>query len=175
MNHAAVRKRDHLLQHMVDGLPIEHAARPSRVIGHHAADRCPAGRRNVGRKSNFKRSELRIELIKNDSGLNPHPELAFIYFEYSVVILRNIDLQAFADRLSGLRGAAAAHGDGNFVLTADLQSPKDLFSRLRDHDAQRANLINACVGRIKRPREIIEANFSDVGALEVGLKNCGGL
>ena len=100
-----------LLQHVVDGLAIEHAARAAGIVGHHAADGGAAGGGDIGRKAQPERRKLRVQFVQHDARLHAHPALFGIHFEQAAVIFRSIDLQPFADGLARLRRAAAAHGD----------------------------------------------------------------
>ncbi len=151
---------DRLLQHVIDGLAVQHAARAAGIVGHHAADGGAAGGGNIRREAQAQRRELRVQLIEHDARLDARPALLRVHFEHAVVIFRGIDLNAFADRLPGLRRAAAAHGDGTAEAPADLDDADDILARLRNHDAQRPDLIDAGVGRIERARDRVEADFA---------------
>ena len=53
--------------------------------------------------------ELRVQLVEHDARLDARPALRDVHFEHAVEVLRRVDLKAGADRLAGLRRAAAAH------------------------------------------------------------------
>ena len=80
-----------LLQHVIDRLAEEYAARPARIVGHHAADSGAAGRGNVGSKTQSQRRQLCVELVQNDARFNPDPTLFRVYFQYTVVVLRSVN------------------------------------------------------------------------------------
>ena len=82
-------------------------------------------------------------------GSHAHPALLGIQFEDLVVIFRGVDLNPFADRLSGLRRAAAAHGEGAAEAMADLDRADEILARFGNDDAQRADLVDAGVGGVK--------------------------
>ena len=111
MRDGTIGKDDFLLQHVVDGLAVEDGARAARIVRHHAADGGAAGGRNVGCEAKTVRTQCGVEFIEHDAWLDAHPAFFHIEFENPVVIFRGVDLQARADRLTGLRGAAAAQCD----------------------------------------------------------------
>ena len=74
-------------------------------------------------------------------------------------MFRDIDNDAFADRLASLRSTTAPHRDR--ALLPDT-APNDLyqgFLRARNQNALRADFINARVSGIKRPIYRIETNL----------------
>ena len=73
--------------------------------------------------------ELRIQFVEHDAGLDAHPSFLDIQLEDVVVILRRVDLQALADRLPGLRRAAAAHRERASELAADFDDADDVLAR----------------------------------------------
>ena len=157
---AAVGKQHGLLQNVIDGLAVKHAARAAGIVGHHAADGGAAGRGDIGREAQPQRSQLRVQLVQHHARFHARPALRRIHFEQAVVIFRSVDLNPFADRLSRLRRAAAAHRDGAAKAPADLDDANNVFARLRNHHAQRPDLIDAGVGRIERPRNRVETDFA---------------
>ena len=72
---------DRLLQHVVDGLAVEHAARAARIVGHHAADGGAAGGRDIRREAQPERRQLRIQLVEHDARLDARPALLRIHFQ----------------------------------------------------------------------------------------------
>ena len=98
-----------LLQHVVDGFAVQHGSGTAGVVRHHAADGRAACGRNVGREAQVVRLQLCVQFVEDDTGLDANPTLLDVQFQDLVVVLRSIDLNSFADRLSGLRRAASAH------------------------------------------------------------------
>ena len=86
MDDAAIGERHYLLEHVVDGLAVEHAARAAGVVGHHAADGGAACGGNVGRKPHAQRLQVSVQLIEHDAGLDAHPALGGIHFQHAVVV-----------------------------------------------------------------------------------------
>ena len=93
---------------VVHHVAIANRTRSARVIPGHAADGRAIGRRNIDRKIQSGRTQLRIELVEYDARLHPHPLLFGIDVENSVEVFAGIDDQGFADRLPALRGAGTA-------------------------------------------------------------------
>ena len=116
-------------------LPYSTLRAPRGIVGHHAADGGAAGGRNIRRETQAQRSELSIQLIENHAGLDARPALFRVHFEDAVEVLRDVDLQALADRLTGLRGAAAAHGEGAAHAPADLDDTDYVLAILGNHHA----------------------------------------
>ena len=160
MRERSVREHDVLLEHVIDGLSVEHRARAGRVVRHHAADGGAAGRRDVGREAEPVLAKRRVQLVQHDTGLDPCPAPGRIHFEHAVEVLRRVDDDAAADGLTGLRRTAASHRQGAAVLRADRHGPHDVVARLHDHDAERLDLVDAGVGRIQRARDPVEADFA---------------
>ena len=183
MNHALIRKKDGLFQHVVDRLAEKYATSAARIVAHHAANGGAAGGGDVWSKAKAQRSELGVQLIQYDARLYPDPALFGIYFEDSVVILRGIRYDALADYLAGLRRAASTHSDRAAESAADFDQADDILAVLGDYDAQRLNLINASVRRVERSRNLVEADLAlnlalefpvqaiDVHQFYVGLRN----
>jgi hypothetical protein len=69
-------------------------------------------------------------------------------------------MRPVADSLAGLGGAAAAHRDRAAVLTARVHDLHEVLARLRNHDANGLNLIDAGVGRVQRAGKIVEADVA---------------
>ena len=155
---------------MIDGLAVEHAARAGGIVGHHAADGGAAGGGNIGREAQPQGRELRVQFIQHDARLDARPALLRVHFQDAVVVLRDIDLQAFADGLSGLRSAAAAHGDGAAEAAADFDDADDVLARLGNHHADGLDLIDAGVGGVERAGDGVEADFAGDAALEFGFQ-----
>ncbi len=171
----AVGENHGLFQHMIDGLAVDHAARAGGIVGHHAADGGAAGGGDIGREAQPQGRELRVQLIQDNARLDACPAFLHVHFEHAVVILRYIDLQAFADGLSGLRRPASAHGDGATEAAADFDDAHDIVARLRDGYADGADLIDARVGGIERAGDGVEADLAGDGAFEFGLQGGGDL
>ena len=84
--------------------------------------RCPgAKRRPCGRRAAFSSSSTM-------PGSTRAQRSADVQLEDLVAVLRCVDLQPFADRLAGLRRAAAAHRNGAAVPPADLHRANDIVS-----------------------------------------------
>ena len=157
---ASIGEHDGLFEHVVDGFSVKHAAGAGGIVGHHAADGGAAGGGDIGGETQAVGRELRVQFVEDDAGLDARPALLGVHFENAVVVFRNIDADAFADGLAGLRGAAAAHRDGAAKAATDFEDGKDVFARFWNDDAERFDLINAGVGGIERAGNLVEADFA---------------
>ena len=154
MRERAVRQHHALLEHVIDGLAVEHRAGAARVVGHHAADGGAARRRHVGREAQVVRAQRRVQLVEHHAGLDARPSLVGIDLEDAIQVLRGVEHEAGADRLAGLRRAAASRRDRHAVPRGDLDGAHHRLGRSRDDDAERLDLVDAGVGRIQRARHL---------------------
>ena len=74
--------------------------------------------------------------------------------------------EAGADRLAGLRRAAATRRDRDLVVCGNVDRADHRFSRLRNDDAERFDLVDAGVGRVERARQAIEPDLAVDPCLE---------
>ena len=156
----AIGQHDFLFENVIDGLAVEDRARAAGIIRHHAADRGAAGGGNIRRKTQPVGTQRGIQFVEHDARLHADPALFDIEFEDLVVIFRSVDLQARADGLAGLRGAAAAQRDGAAKLAGDAHDADQVFARFGDHDAEGLDLIDAGVGGIEGAGDGVEADFA---------------
>ena len=115
-----------LLEHVIDGLAVDHRSRAARVVRHHAADRGAAGGRDVGREAQAVRPERAFSSSSTMPGSTRAQRSATFT---SSTRLKYFDVssdQAGADRLAGLRRAAAARRERTCRA-----APADLDRRAR--------------------------------------------
>ena len=144
--------------------------RAGGIVGDHAADGGAVGRRYVRGEVQSVRPYGGVEVVENAARLDADPALARIDLEDAAEVFREVEDDAGADGLSGLRGAAAARRDRHAELRTRLDRRRDVRLRLRHDDAERHDLINARVGGVQRPADAIEADFALETRLEKGLK-----
>ena len=72
-----------------------------------------------GAKRDVVRPQRGVQLVEHDARLDSRPALGGVHLEDAVEILRRVDHESGADRLPGLRRAAAAHGERTAKLRAD--------------------------------------------------------
>ena len=171
MRERSVGEHDALFEDVIDGLAEQHRAGAARVVGHHAAHGGAARRRHIGREPQLMRPQRRVELVEHHPGLDPRPALVRIDLENAIQVLRRVEHQSGADRLPGLRRAAAARGDRHAVAGGDLDGADHRLRRSWYHHPQRLDLIDARVGGVERPREAIETDLAVDGGFELALQN----
>ena len=115
MRDAAVGQDHALLDDVVDRLAVQHGSRAARVVGHHAADGGAARRRHVRSEAKVVRLERGVQFIEHDAGLDAGPSLVRIHLDETIQVLRGIEHEAGANRLAGLRRAAASRRDRDAV------------------------------------------------------------
>ena len=156
----SVGQDDLQLEHVIDRLAVEHRPRAARVVRDHAADRGTAGGGNIRSEAQAVGAQWRVQLVEHDARLDPGPSFRDVQLEHVVEILRRIELQSRADRLSRLRRAAASRRDRHSVTARDPDGVDDVVGGAGQDDSQRLNLIDAGVGGIQRARDLIEPDLA---------------
>ena len=128
-----------------------------------ADDTSGANRRWCGRSAAFSSSST-------TPGSTRAHLLVGIDLENPVEMLRGVEHQAGADRLPGLRRAAASRRDRHAVSRGDPDRAHHRFGRARNDDAERLDLVDAGVGRVQRARHLVEANFAVDRGFELALQ-----
>ena len=83
-------------------------------------------------------------------------------------------IDAAADRLAGLRRAAAAHRERDSGDSRQSSTMRDdVVARFRDDDAERLDLIDAGVGGVERARHRVEADLAGDLRLEIAAEGAG--
>src|SRR5215204_562746 len=118
------------------------------------------------------RLQLRIQLVEHQPRLDTGPPLSDVEVEDRTEVLRGIHDQAGADRLSGLRRAAAAHRDRAAERRAYRDEPDQVVSRAWDNYADRFDLIDAGVGGVERARDLVEMNLARELGGQGALESC---
>ena len=130
------------------------------VIADHAAEVGAARGGDFGAELQTVRSESTVELIENNAGLHAGDLQVRVDVEDVVEILAAIENDAGADRLPREAGAAAARDDGDVHLQGDLHGGLQGRCGFWDDDADRLDLVNACVSGVKPTRDRIESHLA---------------
>src|SRR5262249_44022519 len=128
---------------VIDRLAIDDGVRAGRVIADHAAEVGAARRGNVGPELQAVRGQGPVELIEHHTRLDTRRPPGRIDAEHLIDILAAIEHDTRTDGLSGETGAAAAGRYRNVHLGANLHRGVNVVHGLRDHDAERLDLIDA--------------------------------
>ena len=170
---AAVRQHHVLLEDVIDRLAVDDRARAARVVGHHPADRGAAGGGEIRCESQSERSQVGVEIVEHDAGLDARPAFVGVDLEDAIQVLRRVEHQAGADRLAGLRRAAAARRDRRAVLRRQFHHARHVLGRAWHDHADRLDLVDAGVGRVQRARDAIESDLAVNGVVEGALQRHG--
>ena len=144
--------REHVVAH---GAVAQRAAAAGIVAGH-AADGGARGGRDIDREPQPVRLELPVEIVEHDAGLDRAARALDVEIEDAGEIFGAIDHQRFADRLPGLRGAAAARQHGDAFGAGNADRPFGFFYRARGDHADRHDLVMRGVGRVAAAGEAVE-------------------
>ena len=150
MRHTGIGQHHVQIADVIDGLAVDDRAGAARVVRDHPADGGAAGRRHVGREAEVMWLERGVEVVEHHAGLHAGGARLRIDREDAVEVLRGVEHQPGADRLAGLRGAAAARRQRNAVAGRHRHRLHDIVRGARDDDPARLDLIDAGVGRIQR-------------------------
>ena len=92
------------------------------------------------------RLELAIEIVEHDAGLDRHAPVLDVEIEDAREVFRAVDDERFADRLAGLRRAAAARQDRRPLAAGNRYRAIGLFDRARRDHAHGHDLIVGGIG-----------------------------
>ena len=113
-----------------------------------------------GREAQAERRQLRVQFVQHDARLHAHPALLRVHFEHAVVVFRDVDLDAVADRLPACEVPPPRMVIGQ-RKRRQISSARRMSSRcLGDHHAERLDLVDAGVGGIERAGDRVEADFA---------------
>ena len=101
-----------------------------------------------------------VQLGQDDPGLYPHPSPVGIDFQHPSHVLGEVELNAGPHGLPALGGASAPGRDRYPVLAADAERGDHVLLRARNHHACGKDLVDAGVGGVDGPRELVEANLA---------------
>jgi len=88
------------------------------------------------------RSQLPIELVEHDAGLDRDPAAFAVERDHAVEMSADIDDQGLAHRLAALRRAGAARQHRHALFGGDFDRTDDVLVRARDDDADRLDLVD---------------------------------
>src|SRR5205823_3078023 len=75
MDDTTVGEDDAQLQNVIDRLAVNEGVRTRRVVGDHAAEGRPAGRRDVWGELQAVPLQLQVEIVQHTAGTDAHPAL----------------------------------------------------------------------------------------------------
>ena len=101
-----------------------------------------------------------VELIKYDACAHTHAAFFKIEICDLPVVARELDDQAFANRVSNETRAGAARRDRNARIGRRANHQAGLLRGFRKRHADRFDLVNRRVGRIKLARQITKARVA---------------
>ena len=154
---------------LIDTLAVLDRTRARRVVGDHAADVGPIGRRHVGCELEGMRRQHPVQLIAHHAGLHARPAFLDVHLEDLVHVLGEVDDDRPRDCLPGEARAAAACQQWHRVFRRHRHRAPHILIVQGHDDADGRNAVRAGIGRVERPRSRIEADFTADTRAEVGL------
>ena len=152
--------RQHRLdgQHVVGHDPVADRAGPAAVVARHPPDGGAARGRHVHREEQPRRSQSAVQAVEHNARLHPHGPALPVHRAHLAQIPRSVHNQRAPDRLPALRSPRPPGQHRHPFLARDRHGRVDVVERARKHHPDRLDLVDGCVGRIKAPRERVEAN-----------------
>ena len=153
-------------QHRIDGENVvpHHAvadrAAAAGIVTGHAADGRPGRGGDIDRKPETVPLQLAVQIIQHDAGLDDAAPVLHVELDQPVEMTGIVQHQGPVDRLTALRGAAAARQQGNSGLPGDGDGRPDILGGARHGDADREDLIDRGVGRIASPARPVEQDLA---------------
>ena len=135
-------------------------ARAAGIVAGHAAQRALRRGRDVDRIPEPMRTQLAIEVVEHDAGLDHAAPVLGIEFENAVQVFRTIDHQRMVDRLAALGGAATSREHGCSFLIGQTNRRLGLFYCARHNDAERHHLVVRSIGSVAAAVERIEQHVA---------------
>lgn len=126
---------------MVSGHAIQDGVGTRGIVADRSADRSTVGASGSRAEHQAVLAQLCVQLIHHDPRLDAGDPSHRIHFEELVKVLGRVDNEGSAHGLSGKTAPTASWQDRRLVLRRELDRPADVVVRLRDHDAERLDLI----------------------------------
>ena len=146
----AVREDRGQLDRMRDREPVRDGVRTARVVAQHAADGGPVRRRGVGAEQQAHGPDVVVELVLDETGLHPGPELFLIHLQHARHVRREVEDDGTVHRLPGQRRPSATRKERRGVTVGDLDRGAHVLRMTRDDDADGLHLVHGRVGRVEQ-------------------------
>jgi hypothetical protein len=130
------------------------------VVADHSAQRAAVVRGWIGRQRKPVRGGRVAQLIADDAGLHAGKPVLGIEFDDAVEVLGEVDEHTSVDALPGQPGAAAAGGDRQLILTAQLDGGDDIVGIAGKHDPGRNLTIDGGIVGVQRAITRRETHFA---------------
>ncbi len=130
------------------------------VVAGHPADGGAAAGRDVDREHQVVGLEEVVELIEHQARLDAGLAAVRVERENPVEVLADVDDDRLADRLSALRGAAAAGKHRNLLLGGDLDDAGHVLFGPGHDNADRLDLVDRGVGAVTAAAESVEQHLA---------------
>ena len=154
-------REDHLhLFYMVQGLAVDHRVGAAGVVANASADAGTVGCGGIGGVLQTVDRQLPVELVQDDSRLDPDPHFLGVDFDNLVQILAEVDDDGMVHGLPGQAGASGAGQDWNVVLLGYFHHCQHVVHGPGDHHPHRLHLVDAGVGAVEDPGIGVEAHLS---------------
>ena len=156
----AVVEEDVQRIHMVYRIPVQNGMGACGVVANHAAERGAVAARGVWSRHQSAGRQRGVEAVQHQPGLYANLPRFLVYFQNAVKMLRKVDDQGFCHRLSGQGGPAAARQRRHAETSGFLDRRLHVVHRARNQHGARLHTVDAGVGRVQRPRHLVEKQLA---------------
>ena len=145
---------------MVYRIPVQNGVGACGVVANHASERGAVAARGVWSRHQSAGRQRGVEAVQHQPGLYANLPRFLVYFQNAVKMLRKVDDQGFRHRLSGQGGPAAARQRRHAETSGFLDRRLHVVHRARNQHGARLHAVDAGVGRVQRPRHLVEKQLA---------------
>src|SRR5438552_2048253 len=157
---AAVRHDNFQRDHVIGCCAVDRATRTGRIIGDHSAKRGARAGCYVRSETESVRLQEIVELVQHNAGPDAGAALFKIETGDLPVVTREFNDQSSADRVPDETCSRASRSHRHGRVGCGANDCARLLRVARKRDAERLDLINGGVSRIKLSREIVETRVA---------------
>src|SRR5438552_563536 len=154
--------RHHNLQrdHVIGCCAVNRATRTGGIVGDHSAQRGARAGCYIRSETKIVRLQEIVELVQYDAGADADAALFKIKTGDLPVVTREFNDQSFADRIPDETRAGTSRSHWHGRVGCGANDCARLLRVARKRDAERLDLINGSVSRIKLSRQIVETRVA---------------
>ena len=145
---------------VVGGRAVNWDVRAGGIVCDHSAERGARTCRNIGPKTKSVRLEKGVQLIEHNPGANLHRAIFDFELGDLAIVSRKIDNQSFADRVADQTRARTARDNRNARIGRRANDTACLLRASWKGRANRFDLINRRIRRVKLSRQVIKPNVA---------------
>ena len=159
-DNSAVCQNNFRGKNVIGGHAVNWDPRAGRIVRDHPADGGARTRGHVGAETKSMRLEKPVQLVEHDAGADAHAAIVDVEIVDLAIVPGEIDDQSFADRISDQASPGAARRDRDVFVSGSFDDGARFLAAGGKGNAERLDLVNRRVGRVKLTRQIIEMDVA---------------